>query len=234
MIPASRFISSGGVEPLLFHLSPEENKRRGATATGRFRNSDRLPGGLNCLARMIHEVSTADDDAPHPAVCARLGVLHVLMSTRPRPSGRKPHWPRHLAQVEASPCIAKRLAEPRITFQVQLPCSVDRLDKGPQCGARAAAIRRLDGVFGRSVRRRRHRGRDRDRRDPSVTDGNFLCTLCHSAPTSSGCSVRWSRSQSYPRSGRRERISWYRGSSICGARLRIHRYLRFGTPTTAH
>jgi hypothetical protein len=55
------------------------------------------------LARIIHEVSAAADDAPHPAVFARLGVLQVLSSTRPRPSGRKPHWARHLAALATKP-----------------------------------------------------------------------------------------------------------------------------------
>jgi hypothetical protein len=41
--------------------------------------------------------------APHPAVFSRLGVLDVLSSTAPRPSGRKPHWARHLAALATKP-----------------------------------------------------------------------------------------------------------------------------------
>jgi hypothetical protein len=46
------------------------------------------------LARIIHEVPAADDDAPHPAVFARLGVLDVLSSTPARPArpGRVPQY----------------------------------------------------------------------------------------------------------------------------------------------
>jgi hypothetical protein len=49
------------------------------------------------LARTSHQLSAAAGGAPHPAVFSRLGVLGVLSSTTPRPSGRKPHWARHLA-----------------------------------------------------------------------------------------------------------------------------------------
>ena len=51
------------------------------------------------LARIIHEISAADDDSPYPAVFARLGALDVLSSTPARPSGRKPHRARHLAAL---------------------------------------------------------------------------------------------------------------------------------------
>ena len=49
------------------------------------------------LARISNQLPTTVGDAPHPAVFSRLWVLDVLSSTTPRPSGRKPHWARHLA-----------------------------------------------------------------------------------------------------------------------------------------
>ena len=51
------------------------------------------------LARISHQLSAAASDTPHPAVFSRLGVLDVLSSTTPRPSGRKPRWARHLAAL---------------------------------------------------------------------------------------------------------------------------------------
>ncbi len=55
------------------------------------------------LARVTHEVSTAADDASRPAVFARLGMLDVLSSTPPRPSGRKPHCALHLVVLATLP-----------------------------------------------------------------------------------------------------------------------------------
>ena len=52
---------------------------------------------LPCLARTFYQLSAAAGDAPYPAVFAPIGVLDVLSSTTTRPSGRKPHWARHLA-----------------------------------------------------------------------------------------------------------------------------------------
>ena len=46
-----------------------------------------------------HQLSAAAGDAPHPAEFSRLGVLDVLSSTTPRPSGRKRRWARHLADL---------------------------------------------------------------------------------------------------------------------------------------
>ncbi len=55
------------------------------------------------LARKPHQLSTAAGDAPHSAVLSRLGVLDVLSSTPPRPSGRNPHCARHLATLATKP-----------------------------------------------------------------------------------------------------------------------------------
>jgi len=51
------------------------------------------------LARISHRLSAAASEAPHPAVFSRLGVLDVLSSTTPRPSGRKLPWARRLAAL---------------------------------------------------------------------------------------------------------------------------------------
>jgi len=51
------------------------------------------------LSRISHQLSAADSDAPHPAEFSHLGVLDVLSSTTPRPSGRKHRWARHLAAL---------------------------------------------------------------------------------------------------------------------------------------
>jgi Fe-S-cluster-containing dehydrogenase component/DMSO reductase anchor subunit len=53
----------------------------------------------NNLTRNSHQLSAAASDAPHPAEFSRLGVLDVLSSTAPLPSGRKHRWPRHLAAL---------------------------------------------------------------------------------------------------------------------------------------
>jgi len=54
-------------------------------------------------ARISHQVSPTAGDAPHPAVFSRLSVLDVRSSTPPLPSGRKPHWVRHLAALATKP-----------------------------------------------------------------------------------------------------------------------------------
>ncbi len=51
------------------------------------------------LARTSHQLPAAAGDAPHPVVFSHFRVLDVLSSTTPLPSGRKPHWPRHLADL---------------------------------------------------------------------------------------------------------------------------------------
>ncbi len=55
------------------------------------------------LARMSHQLPTAADDAPCPAMFSRIGMLDGLQSTTPRPSGRKPHWTQHLAALATKP-----------------------------------------------------------------------------------------------------------------------------------
>ncbi len=78
-----------------------------------------LPRGhgvaLRCrsLARIFHQLSAAAGDAPAhsgsrrngslPSSFSRLGVLDVLRSTAPRPSGRKPRYARHLAALATEP-----------------------------------------------------------------------------------------------------------------------------------
>jgi len=51
------------------------------------------------LARTSHQLPAAAGDAPHPTGFSHFGVLDVLSSTTPRPSGRKHHWARHLADL---------------------------------------------------------------------------------------------------------------------------------------
>ena len=55
--------------------------------------------GDHTPARNPHQFSAAGGDAPHPAGFSYFGVLDVLSSTTPRPSDRKPHWARHLADL---------------------------------------------------------------------------------------------------------------------------------------
>ena len=55
------------------------------------------------LARISHQLSTAASDAQRPAAVARLGVLDVMRSTTPRPSGRNPHRARYLAALAMKP-----------------------------------------------------------------------------------------------------------------------------------
>ncbi len=64
------------------------------------------------LARISHQLPAAADDAPPPAAFSRLGVLEVLASTPPRPSGRKHHWARHLAALVTEPGEIWGLASP--------------------------------------------------------------------------------------------------------------------------
>ncbi len=79
---------------------------------------------LEILARVSHQLSAAASDASHPAVLSRLGVLDVLSSTPPRPSGRKPHWARRLAVLATKPGEICGLA--RISHRVS---AVDSLSK---------------------------------------------------------------------------------------------------------
>ncbi len=51
---------------------------------------------LEAPARISHHVATAARDMPQSAAFSRLGVLDVLSSTTPRPSGRKRNISRHL------------------------------------------------------------------------------------------------------------------------------------------
>ena len=55
------------------------------------------------LTRISHQLSAAAGDAPRPAVFSRVGVLDVPQVRAPRPSGRKPHWARHLAALATKP-----------------------------------------------------------------------------------------------------------------------------------
>ena len=52
---------------------------------------------LRPLACISHHVATVARDMPQSAAFSRFGVLDVLLSTTPRPSGRKRHISRHLA-----------------------------------------------------------------------------------------------------------------------------------------
>ena len=54
-------------------------------------------------SHISHQLSAAACDAPHPAVFSRLGVLDVPQVRALRPSGRKPHWARHLAGLATKP-----------------------------------------------------------------------------------------------------------------------------------
>ena len=55
------------------------------------------------MTRTSHQLSAAGDDAQHPAVFSRLGVLDVPQVRAPRPSGREPHWAQHLAALATKP-----------------------------------------------------------------------------------------------------------------------------------
>jgi len=55
------------------------------------------------LARISHQLPAVGADVPHPEVFSRLGLLNVPSSTPPRPSGRKPHWARHLGALATKP-----------------------------------------------------------------------------------------------------------------------------------
>ena len=68
---------------------------------GRSSDQRRAGGGegMRVPARTAHQSPAAAADAPHPAMFSPLGVLDVPSSTPPRPSGRKPHWARHLGTL---------------------------------------------------------------------------------------------------------------------------------------
>jgi lipoate-protein ligase A len=61
----------------------------------------RLQAGAMGLARISHQLPAAAGDAPYPAGFSHFGVLDVLSSTTPRPSDRKSHRARHLADLAA-------------------------------------------------------------------------------------------------------------------------------------
>jgi len=70
-----------------------EKHNRWLPFAARSRNPVRRPG----LARISHHLATTAHDMPQSAAFSRFGVLDVLSSTTPRPSGRKRHISRHLA-----------------------------------------------------------------------------------------------------------------------------------------
>jgi len=51
------------------------------------------------LTRTSHQLPATAGDALHPAGFSRIGVLDVLSSTTPRPSGRKLRWAQHLTDL---------------------------------------------------------------------------------------------------------------------------------------
>jgi flavin-dependent dehydrogenase len=59
--------------------------------------------GTSGLARISHQLPATAVDAPHPARFSRIGVLDVLSSTTPRPSGRKPSRAQHLVALATKP-----------------------------------------------------------------------------------------------------------------------------------
>ena len=61
------------------------------------------------LARTSHQLSTADDDAQHPAVLSHPRVLNVLQSTPPRPEMRKPSCAQRLDALVTKPGEKSRL-----------------------------------------------------------------------------------------------------------------------------
>jgi hypothetical protein len=80
------------------------------------------------VARISHQLPAAADDAPHPAVFSRLGVLDVLSSTTPRPSDRKTHWARHLVGLAKKPGEICGLVVLLITLSASLSANAQVAD----------------------------------------------------------------------------------------------------------
>ncbi len=77
------------------------------------------------MACTSHRLSAAASDAPHPAVFSHFGVLDVLSSTTPRPSGRKPNWARHLADLATKTGEKCRLVRHRrLAFTAAVLCAL--------------------------------------------------------------------------------------------------------------
>jgi hypothetical protein len=70
------------------------------------------------MARIIHQPFTAGDDAPRSEALPRLGVLSVLKSTPPRPTGRKPPCARRFAALVTNPGEQCGLAQSRLSVMV--------------------------------------------------------------------------------------------------------------------
>ena len=72
-----------------------------------------VDGPTVLLARTSHQLSAAVGGAqahsanggagPYSAAFSHLGVLKVLLSAPPRPSGRKNHWAQHLTDLATKP-----------------------------------------------------------------------------------------------------------------------------------
>jgi len=58
-----------------------------------------IAGSWRDLTRISHHVATTARDMPQSAAFSPIGVLDVLSSTPPRPSGRERHISRHLADL---------------------------------------------------------------------------------------------------------------------------------------
>ena len=124
-------------------------------------------GAQHCLNRTAHRPPAAGADAPHPATFSPLGVLDVPHSTPPRPSGRKPHWARHLG------ALATKTGE---------KCGLTGLSRGARRGDGASKVRESrdvgpDGPAASDERRTGlgdHRARTRTRARTRVGGGSSI------------------------------------------------------------
>jgi soluble lytic murein transglycosylase len=100
------------------------------------------------LARACHRPSAGAADAPRPAAFSPHGVLDVPSSTTPRPSGRTPHWARHLGVLATKTGEKCGLALVTVVAAaVAVACSGDKApstDPRLELLERAFAIRQQD------------------------------------------------------------------------------------------
>ena len=110
-------LQAGGVLGVTAAAAPSVRLRRAGPRSRSSQPASTKPAS----GSQHHQVPAAVGVAPHPASSSRLGMLDVVSTTPARPSGRKHHWARRLANLATKPgeiCGLARVPSPRCA---QLP-----------------------------------------------------------------------------------------------------------------
>jgi len=98
-----------------------------------------FPGAFGPV-RISHQLPATAVDAPHPAGFSRIGVLDVLSSTTPRPSGRKPSRAQHLVALATKPGENCGLGIRRTELHRALRCRAEGLGVDLRWGMRVHGV----------------------------------------------------------------------------------------------